>query len=130
MQVAFEVVKPEQVDRVRVRHVDDDVAARTPGRWRDGHLELALVELPRRRAYFLLGETVGTIGLTRDGGLPRAGACGVGDRQIVVEGDPELDDAEEEERQHGQNDGELDHRLSAFVSQLMRLVRHFLWRRW
>src|SRR5207247_2607998 len=51
-----------------------------------------------------------------DCGGARAGAHGVGQRHVILEGDAELDDAEQHDEQHGQDEDELHHRLTVVVT--------------
>jgi hypothetical protein len=52
-----------------------------------------------------------------DGCLAGACANGVGQREVVVEDDPELDHAEQEQSENGENESELRHGLPLLVSE-------------
>src|SRR3954449_2247097 len=120
----------EQADRIGVRRPNRDVRARIPGRrrCRDEDLELRLVQVVGRRAYLRLdfGLTLRVGQVTRDRSLARSRAHGIGEGEIVVERDAELDDAEEQDREHGKYEGELDHRL-ALLSLSPKLGQHWNW---
>src|SRR5215216_698324 len=89
----------EQVDGVRIGGSHGHVTARLPvGRGRDRDLELAGVEAVGRGVdlgsdlplAFTGGQVAG------DRRLAGAGANCVGDGEVIVENDPELDDSEEQ----------------------------------
>ena len=60
--------------------------------------------------------------MTADGALSGAGTDGVRERDVVVERDPKLDDAEEEQREQRQDEGEFRHRLAVLRSKLSSLA--------
>jgi len=55
---------------------------------------------------------LGSVVWRRDGGLARTSAHRVRQVEVVIEDDAELDDAEEQHRQQGEDECELDHRLA------------------
>src|SRR5581483_4853673 len=106
---------PEErdADRVRVGGGDgDDASRRVPLRVADVDAELRLVELRRRVAYRLHGIARAPAVEPRDDRLARTGAGGVGDRDVVMEGDAELDHGEEERDDERRDERELDGGLS------------------
>ncbi len=52
-----------------------------------------------------------------DGSLAGACANGVGQREVVVEDDPELDHAEQEQGEDRQDESELRHGLALLISE-------------
>src|SRR5215210_2361721 len=89
----------EQVDRVGVRRSDGHVRPGLPTAGRgDRDLEPARFEAVCRPVDLLLDLRLALRGREEAGYgcLPRPGAHGVGHGEVVVEDDPELDDAEEE----------------------------------
>src|SRR5215203_4142768 len=119
----------EQADRVGVGRLDGHIRARIPiGGRGDEDLELRLVQVVGRRANLRLdlGLALRVGQVPRDGSLARAGAHGIGESEIVVERDAELNDTEEQDREHGKYEGELHHSL-ALLSLSPKLGEHWNW---
>jgi hypothetical protein len=60
-----------------------------------------------------------------DGALASSGANGIGQRDVVVEDDPELDHAEQEQGEDRQDESELRHRLPLLISERKSLCDAF-----
>src|ERR1700694_2314533 len=108
----------EQADLVRVVSRDRCLGARGPT-WVDGDrdIELGLVEVGRGVAHSRRRRT-GWVGeVPADGCLAGACADGIGEREVLVEGDPELDDAEQKQGEDREDESELCHRLSLLISE-------------
>ena len=63
----------------------------------------------------LLGRGAVVVQEAADCRFPGAGASRVGERDVVVEDDPELDDPEQDRHQDRQDEGELDDRLARLI---------------
>ena len=70
------------------------------------------------------GGGAGVALVAADGGFAGADARRVGDGEVVVEDDPELDDPEEEQAEHRQQCRELDQGLAAFVARSLLMSLH------
>src|SRR3954468_1119668 len=120
----------EQADRIGVGRPHGHVGAWIPGRRgrADEDLELRLVQVAGRRTNLRLdlGLTLRVGQVARDRSLARPCAHGVGEGEVVVERDAELDDTEEQDREHGKYEGELHHRLT-LLSLSPKLGEHGNW---
>src|SRR5437588_710890 len=119
--VSFGPYDPEQGDRVRVRGRHRHVRAGLPARG-DRDVEVALLEVFGRGADGRFGRSARVGGLAGHCGLARAGAGGVGQLDVVVEDDPELDDGEQDQGEDRKNERKLGHRLALLVSNLDSLL--------
>src|SRR4051812_19078830 len=119
----------EQADRVGIGRLHRHVRAWIPvGGRRDEDLELRLIQVVGRRANLRLdlGLALRVGQVPRHRSLARARAHGIGEGEVVVERDAELDDTEEQDREHGKYEGELHHRL-ALLSLSPKLGEHWNW---
>src|SRR3954451_2108530 len=93
--------EPEQVDRVGIRCGDGDVLAdgnRAGGGYAvDLDVDIRRREAPETRRAD--GDRARNVRVVRDHRLPRRGANGIGEAQVVVEGDTKLDDREKDEEE-------------------------------
>src|SRR6266480_6092662 len=85
---------------------------------------MRLIEIRSRAVSRRLAGALGVGGVTGNRALTRCSTGCIRERDVVVEDDAELDDAEEHHEQDRQDEGELRHRLPSLVLDCV-LQMHF-----
>src|SRR5262245_60461872 len=125
LQRAVEEHEPDDVDPEGVGRTHRDLPALLPARshsvrlhGRDGDVDLGLVEVHGGTLHLrddVRHATRLRLDRARDGGLACTDARRIGQRDVVAEHRPELDDAEEEQEEDRQDQRDLDERLAFFA---------------